>query len=82
MSNKPSINDLIINPKLLEENGYKQYTDSLADKNTYVGSWQKCVRNEYGKAYFINFNFSDMSYYYNRMGNHSSYNLSPYNNEN
>lgn len=81
MSNKPSINDLIINPKILEENGYKKYTDSLADKNTYVGSWQKCVRNKYGKAYFINFNFSDMSYYYNRMGNHSSYNLSPYNYE-
>ncbi len=77
MSNKPSINDLIINPKILEENGYQKYTDSLADKNTYVGSWQKCVRNEYGKAYFINFNFSDMSYYSTEC-TITLYNLSPY----
>ncbi len=75
MNNK-NINELIINPTILEANGYKKYTDSLADRNTYFGSWQKCVRNEYGKAYFINFNFSDMSYYYNRI--ESQKNSNPY----
>lgn len=66
MKNKEyTINDLKINPTVLSENGYMKYTDNLKDKETYIGSWQKCVRNEYGKAYFINFNFHDNSYYYN-----------------
>lgn len=62
MTNKlDKLNQLSITPAILASNGYKQFLDTLKDKSSYVESWQKCVRNEHGKAYFINFNFYVLS---------------------
>lgn len=59
---KYKLEDLSINPKILSENKYNKYSDSLKRYNAeYMESWQKTVYNDYGKAYFINFNFSDLS---------------------
>lgn len=66
MTTKPhSINDFKINPTILGQNGYKEYRDGFQNKESYISSWQKCVQNEHGKAYFINFNFHDNSYFFN-----------------
>lgn len=64
------ITDLKIYPDMLEQNGYKKYNNSMQDKNSYMGSWQRTIYNEHGKAYFINFNFFDNSYYYNLSHQH------------
>jgi len=68
--NENKITDLKIYPDILENHGYKKYNDSMQDKNSYIGSWQKTIYNEHGKAYFINFNFFDNSYYYNLSNQH------------
>ena len=64
------ITDLKIYPDMLEQNGYKKYNDSMQNKNSYMGTWQRTIHNEHGKAYFINFNFFDNSYYYNLSRQH------------
>lgn len=54
------ISELIINPKLLEENGYRSFNNTLRsyDNAAYKISYQKRFDDEFGKKYFINFNFS------------------------
>lgn len=61
---KAVFEDLLINPSVLEENKYGYYFDTVESSkmaNLYFGSYQKAFYNEFGKAYFINFKFYDMS---------------------
>lgn len=59
---KYKLKDLSIHPELLANNNYRIFIDVLKKHNEgYVESWQKAVYNDYGKAYFINFEFHDMS---------------------
>ncbi len=60
------IEDLSIHPEILKQNGYKSYPDRMQNQDTYVSSWQKRFDNEHGKAYFINFNFHDLSYFHKK----------------
>ena len=61
------LEDLSINPEVLANNNYKSFIDSTRKYNEgYVESWQKTVYNDYGKAYFINFEFHDMSSIYSQ----------------
>ncbi len=73
-----TINDLNINPDLLEKNGYKKYRDSFLIKESYFGSWQKIITNEYGDAYSINFNLYDNSCYYNKQLKERGADINPY----
>lgn len=66
------IEDLSINPKLLESSGYRKYTDNLKNKDSYIASWQKAVHNEHGKAYFVNFSFYDNSLFLQQVNNKSN----------
>jgi hypothetical protein len=62
--NYDKLNKLSITPSILASNGYKDFRDPLANPSSHLQAWQKCVRNEYGKAYFINFTFSDLTEFY------------------
>lgn len=58
--NNLKIEDLMINPKVLKEAGYKSFNDRMKEKSAwYMGSWQKRYDDENGIMYFINFNFFD-----------------------
>ena len=49
----------MINVQTLESNGYTKFIDnhklgsSTIENSPYKGSWQKCIRDDYGKKYFI-----------------------------
>lgn len=69
MDDKTGMDALSITPAILQAAGYKAFRDSLkGDQESYAGSWQKCVRDEGGKKYFINFNFYDMGRLYRSQG--------------
>lgn len=64
---KYKLEDLSINPELLANNNYRRFMDPLRKHSeSYVESWQKTVYNDYGKAYFINFGFNDLSSMYSQ----------------
>jgi hypothetical protein len=61
------LEDLSIHPKILAENKYNKFNDSTKRYNEeYMESWQKTIYNDYGKAYFINFNFYNMTHIYSQ----------------
>lgn len=74
---KYKLEDLSINPELLANNNYRKFIDPLKKHSeSYVESWQKTVYNDYGKAYFINFEFNYLSSIYsqgNIVGNQYSW---------
>jgi len=61
-----NIENLSITPEILKLNRYNHYFDRTKDRETYVSSWQKRFDNDHGKAYFINFNFFDLSLFHKK----------------
>lgn len=58
----------MLNIKLLLENGYGRYEDQFKrhkefspEEDAYKGSYQKCVRDDQGKKYFINIDTWDFA---------------------
>jgi hypothetical protein len=54
------ISELTINPEILEKNGYRSFNNNMRSHNNpaYKISYQKRFDDEFGKKYFITFDFT------------------------